>query len=445
MSALSRGEQITIHQRPVELLQNLIRFNTTNPPGNEGECIGYINHLLNIAGIETTIIARDPAHPNLIARLSGRGNVPPLLLYGHVDVVTAENQVWKHPWFGGEIAEGYVWGRGALDMKGGVAMMLAAFLRAKADGFMPPGDIVLAILSDEEGLGGYGAQYLVENHADLLKGIRYALGEFGGFTFYVGRRRFYPIMVAEKQWCSIKASVCGMSGHPSVPIRNGAMAKLAGLLNQLNRYPLPTHVTPVARHMIQTIASTLPFPSNLIIYQLLNPVLTNPVLKLLGNKGQVFEPLLHNVVNASLVHSGDKSNVVPMEISVELINFLLPGYSPEELITELHHLLGSEVKLEVIRYDPCPAEPDMGLFDTLADILCEADPGSKPVPMLLPAITDGRFFSRLGIQTYGLLPMNLPAEFNFTETMHAADERIPVEAVAFGTDAIYKALQRFGK
>jgi acetylornithine deacetylase/succinyl-diaminopimelate desuccinylase-like protein len=270
-------------------------------------------------------------------------------------------------------------------------------------------------------------------------------GSFGGFTFYVGRQRFYPIMVAEKQFCLMKASVHGLSGHPSLPIRDGAMAKLARLLDQLNRYPLPTHVTPIARQMIQVIASALSFPSNLIIHQLLNPMLTNQILKLLGARGQVFEPLLHNVTNASLVHTGDKFNVVPMEISVELINLLLPGYSPEELMAELHQLLGSEVKFEVIRYDPCPAEPDMGLFDTLADILREADPGSKPVPMLLPAITDGRFFSRLGIQTYGFLPMNLPAEFNFTETMHAADERIPVEAVVFGIDAIYKALQRFGK
>jgi acetylornithine deacetylase/succinyl-diaminopimelate desuccinylase-like protein len=124
----------TIYQRPVELLQNLIRFNTTNPPGNEGECIAYINHLLNSLGIETTLLARDPSRPNLIARLSGQGNAPPLLLYGHVDVVTTENQAWQHPPFGGDLADGYVWGRGALDMKGGVAMMVAASYAAKPRG-----------------------------------------------------------------------------------------------------------------------------------------------------------------------------------------------------------------------------------------------------------------------------------------------------------------------
>ena len=324
-------------------------------------------------------------------------------------------------------------------------MMISACLRAKAEGMTPPGDVILAVLSDEESLGEYGAKYLVENHAALFEGIHYAIGEFGGFTFYVGQRRFYPIMVAEKQICCMKASVRGLSGHPSLPLRGGAMAKLARLLEQLNRRRPPVHVTPVASQMIRMIASALSFPSNLILRQVLNPLLAGQVLRLLGTKGQVFEPLLYNVANASIVHAGNEFNVIPSEISLELISFLLPGYGPKDLMAELHQLIGAEVEFELIRYDPCPARPDMGLFDTLADILRKADTGSLPIPMLLPAITDGRFFSRLGIQTYGFTPMNLPAGFNFAETMHAADERIPIDALMFGTDAIYEAMQRFGR
>ena len=239
MSISTGGEMATIYQLPVELLQNLIRFNTTNPPGNEGECIAYINHLLNSLGIETTLLARDPSRPNLIARLSGQGNAPPLLLYGHVDVVTTENQAWQHPPFGGDLSDGYVWGRGALDMKGGIAMMLAAFLRAKVEGLVPPGDVVLALVSDEEGGGSLGAKYLVENHASLFDGIRYAIGEFGGCTFYVGRKRFYPIMVAEKQLCMIEASVLGKGGYFTLAIRGGAMAKLGRTLQRLDRHRTP--------------------------------------------------------------------------------------------------------------------------------------------------------------------------------------------------------------
>lgn len=152
----------SIYQRPQELLQRLIQFDTTNPPGNEAECISYINRLLTDAGIETTILARTRERPNLIARLHGQGNSSPLLLYGHVDVVTTENQKWQHPPFEGKVVDGFVWGRGALDMKGGVAMMLAAVIRAKTEGLRLPGDVVLAIVSDEETGGTFGSKYLVE-------------------------------------------------------------------------------------------------------------------------------------------------------------------------------------------------------------------------------------------------------------------------------------------
>jgi acetylornithine deacetylase/succinyl-diaminopimelate desuccinylase-like protein len=187
------AEQPSIYQRPAELLQNLIRFDTTNPPGNEAECIAYISRLLSNAGFETTIVAKDANRPNLIVRLPGRGSSPPLLLYGHVDVVSTENQEWSHPPFSGVARGGYVWGRGALDMKGGVAMMLAAFLRAKAERFAPAGDVILAVVSDEEAGGNYGAMYLVEEHGQLFSGVRYAIGEFGGFPLHLAGRKFYAI------------------------------------------------------------------------------------------------------------------------------------------------------------------------------------------------------------------------------------------------------------
>ncbi|MDQ6645494.1 MAG: M20/M25/M40 family metallo-hydrolase, partial [Chloroflexota bacterium] len=182
MTTPFKGNATTIYQHPATLLQQLIRFDTTNPPGNEGECIHYLNSLLSDAGIQTTILAKDRARPNLVARLTGQGSASPLLLQGHVDVVTTEKQIWQHSPFAGHIEDGYIWGRGTLDMKGGVAMMVAAFLRAQAEGIQLPGDVLLTIVSDEEVGGEYGAKFLVENHAELFKGVRYALGEFGGFT-----------------------------------------------------------------------------------------------------------------------------------------------------------------------------------------------------------------------------------------------------------------------
>ncbi len=204
------------------------------------------------------------------------------------------------------------------------------------------------------------------------------------------------------------------------------------------------HVTPVARRFIETMAAASPFPTGTILRGLLDPRLTDRMLDLLRSKGRVFDPVLHNTVNATIVRGGEKINVIPSEVTVELDGRLLPGYTPADMIAELRELVGEDVEFEVIRHDPGPPEPDMGLFDNLAGILREADPDGIPVPLLFPAITDARFFSRLGIQTYGFLPMKLPAGFNFSQTIHAADERIPAEALSFGADAIYKALQRFG-
>jgi acetylornithine deacetylase/succinyl-diaminopimelate desuccinylase-like protein len=440
----SKRNPSAIYRRPAELLQRLIQFDTTNPPGNEAECISFISGLLTEAGVETTILGQVPERPNLIARLHGQGSASPLLLYGHVDVVTTVNQQWQHPPFAGEVNNGFVWGRGALDMKGGVAMMLAAFLRAKVEDLSLPGDVVLAIVGDEEAGGDFGSKYLVENHAGLFDGVRYAIGEFGGFTLNIGKRRFYPIMVAEKQLCWLKATMRGPGGHGSMPVRGGAMAKLSQLLQQLDKKRLPVHVTPVARLMFQTIASAIGGLRGLILGQLTNPLLTDRVLNALGERGRIFDPLFHNTVSPTILHGSLKVNVIPSEVSVELDGRLLPGFTPDDLISELARIVGDDLEIEVVRHDPGPAEPDMGLYDLLSEVLRQVDPDGIPVPLLLGAVSDARFFSRLGIQTYGFLPMQLPEDFNFTQTVHAADERIPVESVGFGSDAIYEVLQRFG-
>jgi acetylornithine deacetylase/succinyl-diaminopimelate desuccinylase-like protein len=433
-----------LYARPAEILQKLIQFNTTNPPGNEGECIAYIRGLLSEAGIDSTVVARTANHPNLIARLPGSGKAAPILLYGHVDVVTAENQKWDHPPFEGKLVDGFVWGRGALDMKGGVAMMLAAFLRAKAEGLQPAGDIILTIVSDEEAGGEFGAKFLVEKHAELFEGVRYALGEFGGFTFQVGKRRFYPIMVAEKQACWMKATVRGAGGHGSMPVRGGAMARLASLLRRLDEHSLPVHVSPSVRLMIESMASAMVGVQGLVLRQLAQPALTNGVLNLLGERGRLFNPLVHNTVSPTMLQGSAAINVIPGEISVGLDGRLLPGFKPEDMIRELRPIIGADVELEVVQFDPGPADMGLGLFDMLANILRESDPEGVPIPLLLSGVTDARFFSRLGIQTHGFLPMTLPEDFNFTATIHAANERIPVAAVEFGANAIFKALQRYG-
>ena len=430
------------YKRPAELLQRLIQFDTTNPPGNEAEIMAYINGLLTKAGISTQILSKAPNRPNLIARLPGRGEAPPLLLQGHVDVVTTQGQAWQVPPFEGRLVDGYVWGRGALDMKGGVAMMLAAVLRTQAEGLTPPGDILLAVLSDEEAGSDMGAKFLVEEHPDLFQGVRYAIGEFGGFTLYVEGKRFYPIQVTEKQICWMKATVRGPAGHGSRPIRGGAMAKLGELLLKLDRHRLPAHITPVPRQMFETMAEALGGPTGMTMRQLLQPHLTDNILDMMGDRARLFDAMLHNTVSPTILHGSDKINVIPAEVSVELDGRLLPGQTPEDMLRELRAIVGEDVTLEVLRHDPGPDAPDMGWFDDLARVLKELDPEGIPLPYLQVGVTDARFFARLGIQTYGFLPLKLPPDFDFASTIHAANERVPVEAIEFGAEAIYRAIQR---
>jgi acetylornithine deacetylase/succinyl-diaminopimelate desuccinylase-like protein len=442
MEETVRMHSDALQDQPVELLRRLLRFDTSNPPGGERECIAWIGGLLEQLGCEVRIVAQEPERPNLIARLPGRGASEPLLLQGHVDVVAARGE-WQHGPFAGDLADGYVWGRGALDMKGGVAMMLAAFMRAKARGAQPPGDVILCLLADEEAGSPLGAEFLVREHPELFDGVRYSIGEFGGFTMDVAGRRFYPIMVAEKQVCWMRATLRGPAGHGSMPIRGGAMGKLGRLLHALDRRRLPAHVTPVARSMVEAIAAEVPATLAVPLKGLLVPALTDRLLDAFGERGRIFDPLLHNTVSATIVGGGEKVNVIPDSITLSLDGRLLPGFAPEQLFDELRALTGVEMEFEIGRYDPVAGEPDLTLFDTLAGSLRELDPAAKPIPMLLPGVTDGRFFSKLGIQTYGFLPMQLPPELPFMQLIHAADERLPADAVEFGATAIGRVLERF--
>jgi acetylornithine deacetylase/succinyl-diaminopimelate desuccinylase-like protein len=428
---------------PAELLSRLIRFNTTNPPGNESECVAWVERLCDGAGLETRILARRPERPNLLARLNGRGEAPPFLLQGHVDVVTTADQDWRHDPFGGELIGGEIWGRGALDMKGGVAMMLGAALARAESMEPPPGDVLLCVLADEENLSTFGAKFLVEEHAELFDGVKHALGEFGGALSEIAGLRTYPIQVGEKQVCWTRATIRGPGGHGSLPMRGGAMARLGRLLTALDERRLPVHVTQIPRMMIEGLAAAMPAGGEQLAEALLDPERTDAALDALGPQGELFDAMLHNTVNATIVHGGDKVNVVPSELQLDLDGRLLPGQTPEDLFAELRELTGDdELELEA-NHEPGPAVADLSLLPLLSEILAEADPRAVPVPMLLPGVTDARFFARLGIQSYGFLPMRLPSELNFTKLIHAADERVPADEIRWGANRIGEVIKRY--
>ena len=430
------------HEAPVDLLSALLGFDTTNPPGDERECIEWIAGLLSDYGVASETFAADPDRPNLVARLPG-GDAPSLLLYGHVDVVPTTGQDWTHPPFSGVVEDGCVWGRGALDMKGGVAMLLSAFLRAAVEEVDLAGDVVICVLSDEEAGGDLGAAYMVEEHAAQFEGVEYALGEFGGFSMELGGRRFYPIQVAEKQVCWLRVTFRGPAGHGSLPRSGTAMAKLAAAVTALDETRLPVHVTPETEAMVSAMAAEVPPEAASDLEALLDPARTDEALAALDEHARLFDALLHNTVNATVVRGGDKENVIPGEVELTLDARLLPGFGPDDVISELRSVIGDEPEVEVIRYDPGPPEADLGLFDTLAGVLEDADPSGVPVPYVLMGATDGRHLADLGIQSYGFVPMDLPDSFEFMDLVHAADERIPTHCVEFGTDAVFEAISRY--
>jgi len=426
----------------VELARDLIQLDTTNPPGQEHIAIDLIERVLDEAGISSARYENARGRPNLVARLKGRGEAPPFLLQGHVDVVTTVNQEWRHKPFAGDIVDGYLWGRGALDMKGGVAMMVSALLDAHARGGAP-GDLVLTALADEEAGGNQGAKWLVEKHPELFSGIKHAIGESGGVVQHIGGKRFYPIMVSEKRGCQVLATLRGPGGHGSIPASGGAMARVAALLTTLDTARLPVHLTPPVKLLLEGMRDALDEPWKGRMAALLDPALADAALNELGPMGRNLDAALHNTVNATMISGGVKINVIPSEVQVQLDGRLLPGFGPEDMLRELREVLGPDPELEVQLVGPVQPEIDLSQLDLFASVLREADPGCIPLPYLVTGGTDARHFAKLGIRTYGFLPLNNPADFNGATTIHAADERVPISALEFGARCVFEAVMRY--
>ena len=430
------------HAFVVDLTRDLIQLDTTNPPGQEHIAVDLIERVLDEAGISSSRYENARGRPNLVARLKGQGKAPPFLMQGHVDVVTTVNQEWTHKPFGGEIVGGYLWGRGALDMKSGVAMMVSAILQAHANGGAP-GDLVLAVLADEEAGGNQGAKWLVENHPQLFAGIKHGIGESGGVVQHLGGRRFYPIMVSEKRGCQILVTLRGPGGHGSIPTHGGAMAKLGALLTKLDTAHLPVHITPPVKLLLEGMRDALEEPWKGRMAALLDPVRADATLAEIGPMGRNLDAALHNTVNATILSGGLKINVIPSEVQVQLDGRLLPGFGPDDMIRELRAVVGPDPELEVQLVGPAQPEIDLSQLELFASVLRDADPGCVPLPYLVTGGTDARHFAKLGIRTYGFLPLNNPSDFNGSATIHAADERVPVSALEFGARCVFEAVMRY--
>jgi acetylornithine deacetylase/succinyl-diaminopimelate desuccinylase-like protein len=436
---------------PVPLLRALIRIDTTNPPGSESACVRYLTaRLADRDDLDVRVLGPDPDRANLVVRFPGRGVAPPLLLHAHSDVVPVTGQQWRHPPFDGALIDGEVWGRGAIDMKGGLAMMLSALTRLHESGQRPAGDVVLAVVADEEAGSRVGAGYLVRQHPELFAGIRCAIGEEGGAGIELGGRRFHPIVVAEKRAGWLRVTLRGPGGHGSRLTPPGTpMAQLGRLLTALSGVRLPRHQESSADRMLTELARALPDPLAGAIRTFRDDRHGDaPPSGLPESQALQLDSLLRHTVNPTIVRTPEKINMVPAEITVDLDGRILPGdHSVAEFIAELRGLPGSDHPMELLLegsqvFQDRIAEPEFGAFyDAMADITRKADPDAVPLPMMSPASTDARLFAQLGIRCYGWLPMRLPAGSEHRMLLHTANERIPVEALEFGTECLTALLR----
>ncbi|MEU6472636.1 M20/M25/M40 family metallo-hydrolase [Streptomyces massasporeus] len=437
----------------VETTRRLIRHDTTNPPGETAACTMWLRDQLSDAGLHTRVVSGDRDRPNLVARLEGRGEAPPLVLHAHTDVVPTAGQPWSRPAFSGDLVPDgrggqEIWGRGAVDMKGPLAMMTAALHRLSSGQEPPAGDIVLAVVSDEEVGSTAGASYLLREHPELFDGARYAIGEEGGAGLDLdGALRVHPVVMAEKRACWLRVTLRGPAGHGSrVAGPDTAVRRLTRLLSALEPGGLPPVVTPVVERLLTALHSRLSGPVAAACARLREDPEDPAALNALpARDAQYFRSVVRHSVNPTVLRGGVTTNVLPAEITVELDGRLLPGpYPPERFVKDLSELVGFPLDVEVLVLGEEMPEPAFdGFYETLAGILAEKDPGGVPVPMMTTASTDARLFARLGITCFGWTPLLLPAGAPHRWLLHTPDERVPVDALRFGADCFETLLRRY--
>ncbi len=429
----------------IEILQRLLRVDTTNPPGNERAACDVLAAILAEAGIEHELFDVAPGRANLVARVPGRGELDPILLSAHLDVVPAEGE-WTHPPFGGEIHDGYVWGRGAVDMKNMAAMEVACLLalhRHALDELRC--DVIFAAVADEEAGCELGSLWLAREHPDRVR-ARYAIGEVGGFTAYVGEARICPVQVAEKGVCWLRVRADAEGGHGSIPVPDSAVERIARAAQALACARTPLRVTPVMENFVHQVAALQPFPRNVVLRAVLNPLFSRFVIeRVLPDRRQarLFHALLHNTATPTVLRAGGEVNVIPARAELRVDGRTLPGQGADDLLAEVRGAIGEGYEVEVIRamdgVDGDVADPIIGIIQ---EVLDELDPGLVVVPNLLTGFTDAKAWASLGATCIGFSPLALGPDESFIELFHGVDERVPVKGFRFGIRALTEVVGR---
>lgn len=437
VSETDTARSVTGEDEVVDLCRELIRFDTSNYGDHSGpgerKAAEWVAEKLAEVGLEPEIFESHPGRASTVARIEGADPTrPALLIHGHLDVVPANADDWTHHPFSGEIADGCVWGRGAVDMKDMDAMTLAVVRDRLRSGRKPPRDIVLAFLADEEAGGTWGARHLVDHHPDLFEGVTEAISEVGGFSFTVNeQRRLYLIQTAEKGMHWMKLKVAGTAGHGSMIHRDNAITELSEAVARLGRHRFPVRVTKTTRAFLDELGDALGTE--------LDPEDMESTLARLGGIAKLIGATLSNTANPTQLNAGYKVNVIPGEATAHVDGRFLPGHE-EEFLADLDRILGPNVVREDVHSDKAlETSFDGALVEAMQSSLLAEDPTAKAIPYMLSGGTDAKSFDDLGIRGFGFAPLKLPPELDFAGMFHGVDERVPVDGLQFGV----RVLDRF--
>jgi acetylornithine deacetylase/succinyl-diaminopimelate desuccinylase-like protein len=421
----------------VGLCRDLLRIPSVNDgtgrgPG-ERAAAEYVAEKLEEVGVATTLYEPAKGRTSVVARLEGADpSRAPLLVHGHLDVVPADAADWTHDPFAGEIADGCLWGRGAVDMKDMDAMVLAVVRDRVRTGRKPPRDVVLAFLADEEAGGTYGAGALVQQHPELFADCTEGISEVGGFSLSVDDdTRLYMIETAQKGMAWMRLTATGTAGHGSMVNDDNAVTALCDAVARLGRHEFPIHVTKTVRDFLEAVSDAFGVE--------LDPDDLPATVARLGPLARIVGSTLRNTANPTMLDAGYKHNVVPGRASAMVDGRFVPGFA-EEFERELDGVLGPGIEREYVHHQHgLETTFDGALVDAMCTALVAEDPGARPVPYMLSGGTDQKHFARLGVRGFGFAPLRLPADLDFSGMFHGVDERVPLDALQFGV----RVLDRF--
>ena len=422
----------------IRICQELIRIPSVNfgeGKGDEKAVAAHVVSLLSEVGIESKTYESAPGRCNVIARIKGSNpSRPGLVVHGHLDVVPANADDWSVDPFSGEIKDGYIWGRGAVDMKNMDAMIIATVREWARTGYVPERDIVLAFFADEEAGSNFGSHYMVKNHPEVFEGCTEAVSEVGGFSVSVaGGKRLYLIETAEKgiHWMRLTAE--GRAGHGSMMNEENAVTRLAEAVAKIGAYTWPQRYSKTVKAFFKRIADETNKPYN--------EEDLRPLLNEIGFAATMIGATLQNTANPTMLEAGYKANVIPGSASAVVDGRFIPGFE-DELNETIKSLIGEHVTVETITRDKALEVPFEGdLVEAMCNALVKEDSVAIPVPYVMSGGTDNKALADLVIIGYGFSPLKLDADFNFMAMFHGVDERVPVEGLTFGVRVLKEFLE----